>query len=401
MRALILAAGKRGERGAARLLGLGITERIVANLRKHLQPEQIIVAGDPELLPPSRRQQVRFIDGRGADSAVVDGVLAGAREEDLLVLAGDQVFHPELPGRIARLAGERRRSVARDGLALYLRGGDAPDLPGDATLNRMATQLIRAGLCEALTDEELFAIRVAGAADREQAIRSLVRLNWRPHDGLVAAAVNKHISVRISTALAESFITPNQMTIGAAVLGLIGVALSAWGSYWTFLGGAALMQVQSILDGCDGELSRMRYQSSRLGAWLDTAVDDVLGVLWVGCIGVGLYRMTGHWAYLAIGLGASAAHLVGSGLIYVALIKAGGVGHQDFTWWYEEDRDPHAEHRPPFLTYVVRRDFYVLLFLGLAAAGLMPAALLLSAGGALSLLVMSLMQVARRGFRQP
>ena len=43
--------------------------------------------------------------------------------------------------------------------------------------------------------------------------------------------------------------------------------------------GFACQHLQSILDGCDGELARVRLQQSKLGAWLDTFVDDVLNVL--------------------------------------------------------------------------------------------------------------------------
>jgi CDP-L-myo-inositol myo-inositolphosphotransferase len=49
--------------------------------------------------------------------------------------------------------------------------------------------------------------------------------------------------------------------------------------------GFACQQLQSILDGCDGELARVRMQQSKLGAWLDTFVDDVLNVLITAAIG--------------------------------------------------------------------------------------------------------------------
>ena len=52
--------------------------------------------------------------------------------------------------------------------------------------------------------------------------------------------------------------------------------------------GMALEHMQSILDGCDGELARVRFQQSKLGAWLDTFVDDVLNVLMTAAVGSGL-----------------------------------------------------------------------------------------------------------------
>ena len=54
--------------------------------------------------------------------------------------------------------------------------------------------------------------------------------------------------------------------------------------------GFACQQIQSVLDGCDGELARVRFQQSKLGAWLDTFVDDVLNVLITVAVGIGLWR---------------------------------------------------------------------------------------------------------------
>ena len=75
--------------------------------------------------------------------------------------------------------------------------------------------------------------------------------------------------------------------------------------------GFACQHVQSILDGCDGELARVRMQQSKLGAWLDTFVDDVLNVLITVSIGIGLARSgAGTWA-AAVGI-AGGAMLVAS-----------------------------------------------------------------------------------------
>src|SRR4029078_13464407 len=78
--------------------------------------------------------------------------------------------------------------------------------------------------------------------------------------------------------------------------------------------GFACQHIQSILDGCDRELARVRLQQSKLGAWLDTFVDDVLNVLLTVAIGIGLTRSgAGGWA-AAVGI-AGGAMLVASNLI--------------------------------------------------------------------------------------
>ena len=64
------------------------------------------------------------------------------------------------------------------------------------------------------------------------------------------------------------------------------------------LGLACSSTLQSMLDGCDGELARVRFQQSKLGAWLDTFVDDVLNVLITVAVGHRplARRAPGAWA---------------------------------------------------------------------------------------------------------
>ena len=103
---------------------------------------------------------------------------------------------------------------------------------------------------------------------------------FRPDLGFVARRLNKPISVRFTRrVLVATPITPNQITLVAAAFGLVGCALIATGGYAAMVAGFACQHIQSILDGCDGELARVRMQQSKLGAWLDTFVDDVLNVL--------------------------------------------------------------------------------------------------------------------------
>src|SRR4029077_17952203 len=123
------------------------------------------------------------------------------------------------------------------------------------------------------------------------------------------------LSVRFTRhVLCRSPVTPNQITLFAAALGLLGCVLMAMGHYAAVVLGLLLEHTQSVLDGCDGELARVRFQQSKLGAWLDTFVDDVLNVLMTASAGIGLWRAgAGSWA-LGVGL-VGAAMLVLSNLI--------------------------------------------------------------------------------------
>ena len=73
------------------------------------------------------------------------------------------------------------------------------------------------------------------------------------------------------------------------MIALSGALLFAVGSYfWTVLAGL-LVQLASIVDGCDGEIARLKFQTSRFGAWADTVLDRYADVAVVTGISLG------HW----------------------------------------------------------------------------------------------------------
>ncbi|MHA1839340.1 MAG: CDP-alcohol phosphatidyltransferase family protein, partial [Candidatus Ranarchaeia archaeon] len=74
-------------------------------------------------------------------------------------------------------------------------------------------------------------------------------------DGLIARTINRKISKRISKYLLSKHpnVTANQITIFCFVLGLLGAIFYPFG--YPIVAGL-LLQVSSILDGCDGEIAR-------------------------------------------------------------------------------------------------------------------------------------------------
>ena len=92
-------------------------------------------------------------------------------------------------------------------------------------------------------------------------------------DGFISQHLNRVISRPISLRLARTPITPNQITVTSFLLGMFGAVLLAFAelSYW--IAGGIIIQAASILDGCDGEIARLKYLQSAGGAWLDTILD--------------------------------------------------------------------------------------------------------------------------------
>ena len=80
---------------------------------------------------------------------------------------------------------------------------------------------------------------------------------------------------------------------------------SAWlfsiGHYWTGVLGAFLSLAASVLDGCDGEIARLKYQESALGCWIETVGDySYYLAIFVG-LTIGAVRQTGWEGFYWLG----------------------------------------------------------------------------------------------------
>lgn len=92
-------------------------------------------------------------------------------------------------------------------------------------------------------------------------------------DGFISKYLNRPISIPISTFLSRYKIHPNHMTLVSFFIAVLAAGLIALGEIkWVVLGGF-LVQVASILDGCDGEIARLKLLHSNFGAWLDRVLD--------------------------------------------------------------------------------------------------------------------------------
>ena len=179
-----------------------------------------------------------------------------------------------------------------------------------------------------------FIVPTETPAARDQAERLLLKTLFKPTDGIISRKLNRHVSLQVTRLLLKSPVTPNQMTVVAALFGFAAIALVAVRGTPALIPGALLLQVQSILDGCDGEISRLKYLRSRLGEWLDQVFDDVVNVGYFAVVGYALYRagsVTAGWITL-VGV---ISHLIYQAALYAALLTRGG-GSGSVTsirWW--------------------------------------------------------------------
>jgi len=238
-------------------------------------------------------------------------------------------------------------------------------------------------------------LRVSDEPSRRAAEDAIFADFLRGDLGWVARHINKKISFWITrNYLCHWPVTPNQVTIVAGLLGLLGCFLIATGIQMAIVLGFALAQLQSILDGCDGELARARFQQTAIGEWLDTIVDDALNLALVAAIGVGLSRHGGSQNYLWLALAACAMLLTYNVIAYRELVRQGEGGEViKVRWWFAKgasfkDMTGSSGGLFSFLNIIGKRDFFVFAWMILAILDLLPVVLVyaflvaLSYGGA-------------------
>ena len=111
----------------------------------------------------------------------------------------------------------------------------------------------------------------------------------KPQDGFVSRFLNRPISRRITRVLLKFPIHPNAWTVSTFVLPLIASVFLIRGNYVSVVIGAAIFQVFSILDGCDGEIARAKNLESKFGERLDYFCDFAASLLYVLALGLGLH----------------------------------------------------------------------------------------------------------------
>jgi phosphatidylglycerophosphate synthase len=249
-------------------------------------------------------------------------------------------------------------------------------------------------------------IRVTDEASCKQAEDAVFAQLLRGDLGLVARHLNKPVSFRITRyLLCHLPFTPNHITVAAALVGLCGCALVATGHRWLMILGFFLAHAQSVLDGCDGELARVRFQQTKIGEWLDTFVDEALNIVLFACTGIGLWRATGSQLALTAGLVFAAIHIYYD-IVGLTELKRQGEGGElmHIRWWLAgginmKKRTGQKRWDPVVLVHGLgRRDFFVFAFLIYALVGIPFLALVHASVISAGQLVLATSQVGWRLF---
>ena len=390
--------------GLARVGSLPVLLRNILAARK-LGASRILVVVDPILRLPVQSElssigrlpeSVQWIEAR-ADLTLSQRlriVAAHACDERVIILDGKTSYHFSLLQKAKESNAYRIDMVLESGgkdvgiyslTAATIRDFEKHSEVQAATLQQLLAPLAgRPSLTRISVAEDMWQ-RVDTEEDLRCAERKLDHWLVKRTDGIYAR-LNRRVSIPISRQLIKFPITANMVTLFTLGIGIASAAFFAFGGYWNTLVGAFLCLAASILDGCDGEVARLKLQESAFGCWLETVCDYLFYLcLFVGMT-VGLWRSSGARMYV----------LCGGMLLFGAIASFLATGWERHRLAADRPEQllkiwqAHAESRPsnPFLyvarhtEFIVRRCFFPYALLFFALFNILNVAFVLSVIGA-------------------
>ncbi len=245
--------------------------------------------------------------------------------------------------------------------------------------------------------DEIAGVRVVDEASRRRAEWALFGNLPKTHQGPTDALINQHISLRITRQLCKTRLHPNHITVASMFWGLAAAAIVLDGSWAALALGGVMMQFHNILDSCDGELARLRFQFTQIGGWLDNILDEIVDNVFIACAGI---AAGGPWAY--VGIAGGAARFIANALQWIEIRRMGSNSAFAFRFWFEADvasaDDAYGRRSALFWVRAMgRRDSFVFAFMLFMLAGLPQGVAVMGAAiGAVLLALMLAHQVLKR-----
>ena len=268
----------------------GVQARTMAVLRRMAAAvDGVVLTGTREVLREAldRSGPDRFVTAIGAATVVSPALLQAALA--VKAVPGEPADVPAGPewreSGLVRMTSGDAQHLEFVSAALTSRAERAQPLPSgdDVSFGRAA-----------------LAVRVTTPPDLPAAEAIIRRSSYKDTDNTVAR-FNRRISLPISVALIRTPLTANQLSVMLVAVGFYAAWLFSLGHYWTGVLAAFLSLAASILDGCDGEIARLKYQESVLGCWIETVGDYSYYVAIFTGLTIGAVRHTHSEGFYWIG----------------------------------------------------------------------------------------------------
>ncbi len=184
----------------------------------------------------------------------------------------------------------------------------------------------------------------------------------------------RHVSARVTPWLVRTPLSANHITTLSLISGLAGCGLLLFGTYSTALAGAALFALGYVFDNCDGEVARLKKQSSEFGDKYDTFVDWVVHSAFFAALGIGVMQETGDRFWMWLGLIGAAGGTINYfvGLVMDSRFRAEMGEDYDPTGREGVDVAPRPETKTQWAVFILRelsRSDFCFIVLALASVG--------------------------------
>lgn len=204
----------------------------------------------------------------------------------------------------------------------------------------------------------LHALKDSGTNETEQwLLNALVKDN----EGFMSKHLERRISLAVTRRIAHTLVTPNHITAVSTLIGSAGALCFLAGERWLQFTGSLLFWLHSVLDGCDGELSRLKFLESRWGGLIDFWSDNAVHAAVFACIAAGSYRVTSQERFQFLGFSAVAGTLLSAFFVFWKTMRAKNGSGPVFTSVMDNPALTAPSDR--VMDFLARRDFIYLVIL--------------------------------------
>ncbi len=291
--------------------GLPLFKRAMLAAQKGGIKEFYIVGREPSKLQPLLKDARFKASFRWVENSLPEEFFE-SNPASVVVIKGETVFDPKVikgvqswelgEGEVAHLAvrkaraelgsfvrlegervagfGEEEADALTAGVLLVrseaLKGINLGDHRNPITFPEIIRHLTRKGTVKAVNVSKELCQEITSLDTLKGAKQALYKRLSLPTDGLWSIYVNRRLSGLLTRVLVKLPITPNQVTICSFLIGLVACWFFWHGGYWHGVFAAIIYQASIIVDLSDGEVARLKFLQSRLGALLDSMCDSIV-----------------------------------------------------------------------------------------------------------------------------
>lgn len=219
--------------------------------------------------------------------------------------------------------------------------------------------------------------RIAQPADVKAAIKWQYELVNKPLDAPICRYFYRPLARPLTIFFLRTPLTPNAISVISILMSLIGCAIAASPDPMTHVWGLVLLLGGGIVDANDGEVARLRLESSKTGAWLDAMGDDMARIALILGIGGHVAHLQPTWPVWPITIASAVMTVASLVLIYwYCIFVINSTNNQDYTKALQIGPGVRVETErsvgawiADMAAQIVRRDFIDLAVVFVALAG--------------------------------